>query len=643
MMWVPELSSDRSIEGAAERENSTRAVLSAIASGKWDLMTALERQLAAQNFNAAERVIERMRDSAEYVHQLAESERKSFDLLSDGRKALLARIEGVRAQIERAITSNLLRETERGEMESVIFGVEDTRKTIKDLRPAFEALKRVEAQIGSLRSRQKKTILDRLNTKVPKDRPEYDRILALIDTEDFATADDYIGYMEQGQKLPARENVVSAFEDFFPETADRILHYLEGQSAIQVAKAIRNREDLAGMSLKGVTGAHAERFATAVEKWFEMKRAQKAETEKIMLLLNALGFLSVHELQPFQKSGQTWFSFKTDVISDRERCPIAHYGSDAEGSYRLLCLFERYDESQIVDFAEETFGQSPLIVFFFARLTDIRRRNLSRSAIDRRRTFVILDDILLLYLSKSETVTKNFFECSLPFTYAEPYVTTAGLVPRELFFGRRRELESVLSLQGSCFIYGGRQLGKTALLREAARMFHDPNEGRIAIWIDLKTRRVGHSRSIDDAWPIVAGELVSYGIVAQKNIANMRLDRLLESIRVWIDQNKSRRMLLLLDEADDFLRIDGARSEDEGRSEEFSRSAKLKSLMDLTGRRFKVVFAGLHNVQRTTRLANHPLAHYGEPLCIGLLRRYGMEGSREACTDTPGIYWLQDP
>src|SRR5205085_8212174 len=39
--------------------------------------------------------------------------------------------------------------------------------------------------------------------------------------------------------------------------------------------------------------------------------------------------------------------------------------------------------------------------------------------------------------------------------------------------------------------------------------------------------------------------------------------------------------------------------------------------------RFKVVFAGLHNVQRTTRQANHPLAHYGEPICIGPLLDHG--------------------
>jgi len=156
-------------------------------------------------------------------------------------------------------------------------------------------------------------------------------------------------------------------------------------------------------------------------------------------------------------------------------------------------------------------------------------------------------------------------------------------------------------------------------LREAARRFHEPEKGRIAIWIDLKTRRVGHSRSIDDAWTIIAEELLRYGLVEKKNVANMRLDKLLESIRTWIDESPGRRILLLLDEADEFLRIDGTRTEGHKWEDEFSRSARLKSLMDLTDRRFKVVFAGLHNVQRTTRLANHPLAHYGEPLCIGPL------------------------
>jgi len=41
--------------------------------------------------------------------------------------------------------------------------------------------------------------------------------------------------------------------------------------------------------------------------------------------------------------------------------------------------------------------------------------------------------------------------------------------------------------------------------------------------------------------------------------------------------------------------------------------------MDDTDRRFKVVFAGLHNVQRVARDPNTPVAHLGTPVCIGPL------------------------
>jgi len=47
--------------------------------------------------------------------------------------------------------------------------------------------------------------------------------------------------------------------------------------------------------------------------------------------------------------------------------------------------------------------------------------------------------------------------------------------------------------------------------------------------------------------------------------------------------------------------------------------------MEKTNRRFKVVFAGLHNVQRATKEQNHPLAHFGEPICIGPLLNRGKE------------------
>ena len=83
----------------------------------------------------------------------------------------------------------------------------------------------------------------------------------------------------------------------------------------------------------------------------------------------------------------------------------------------------------------------------------------------------------------------------------------------------------------------------------------------------------------------------------------------------------------MLDEADAFLEQD-ARTE-------FRESAKLKGLMDETERRFKVVFAGLHNVLRTTRQANHPLAHFGDPIRVGAMLSNGEWRQAQALVREP--------
>ena len=86
------------------------------------------------------------------------------------------------------------------------------------------------------------------------------------------------------------------------------------------------------------------------------------------------------------------------------------------------------------------------------------------------------------------------FRCTLPFSAVEPYVTTSGLVPPELFYGREHEQRSIMDRHGTCFIYGGRQLGKTALLRRVERDFHNPRSRHLAKWIDLKVGGIGSAR-----------------------------------------------------------------------------------------------------------------------------------------------------
>ncbi len=80
----------------------------------------------------------------------------------------------------------------------------------------------------------------------------------------------------------------------------------------------------------------------------------------------------------------------------------------------------------------------------------------------------------------------QLFQCTFPFTVANPYTPTSSDVPDELFFGRRRAMEQIADLHGTNLVFGGRQLGKTALLREVKRRYQAPRRGQYVVWIDIK-------------------------------------------------------------------------------------------------------------------------------------------------------------
>jgi hypothetical protein len=353
----------------------------------------------------------------------------------------------------------------------------------------------------------------------------------------------------------------------------------------------------------------AKRAAEALNVWFAAKREGRCTEAQAREILTFLGF-RVSQVWPVPGQRGQWMRVRAKPLESREECPVPFYGSNARGEYRVLCVWERPNEETLLQDVGDT-ARLPVIVFFFGRLTEHRRRHLARVCREQRRTVLVLDDILLIYLCSVAGVRLGaFFNCTLPFTYAEAYVTSAGLVPPEIFYGRRNALESVRDPYGSCFLYGGRQLGKTALLREAERTFHNPTQGRIALWIDLKVRGIGYDLPLDELWTVLDGELCRLGVLAAGRDRG-GAESVSQGIVRWLAAEPERRLLLLLDEADRFLAGDA--------KDEFKRAAHLKGLMDQTERRFKVVFAGLHDVQRTTTLANHPLAHYGTPICVGPL------------------------
>ena len=190
-------------------------------------------------------------------------------------------------------------------------------------------------------------------------------------------------------------------------------------------------------------------------------------------------------------------------------CVIPQFGSAAGGRYGLLGLWRRPSPEVITTLAARGQHETPLLVFFFGRFTAKYRRELADLAHGRDgrgRPFLLLDELLLLYLcGERDSRLRLLFECALPFTHADPYTTKPNeLIPIEMFYGRKTASEAVFDRVGTNLVYGGRQLGKTALLLDVKRRYHNPAEGTVVRWIDLRNEGIGNNRPIDDIWNVIA-------------------------------------------------------------------------------------------------------------------------------------------
>ena len=193
-----------------------------------------------------------------------------------------------------------------------------------------------------------------------------------------------------------------------------------------------------------------------------------------------------------------------------------------------------------------------------------------------------------------------------------------------MFFGRARELRAVEERGGEFthLIYGGRQLGKTAVLRQVERAAAEqPNT--VARYISIA--EIGLRHPPGELWLLLTEELSRAGIAMPRPGAGDRGFR--KAVRDWLDGDATRQILLLLDEADEFFNKD--------RVNGFAVTAALRDLAVDTDRRFKPVFAGLRNVQKLARDPNSPLAHLGMPLVVGPLLRGEERRQAEALVRWP--------
>ena len=179
--------------------------------------------------------------------------------------------------------------------------------------------------------------------------------------------------------------------------------------------------------------------------------------------------------------------------------------------------------------------------------------------------------------------------------------------------GRKGAREAIVATSGDLthFVYGGRRLGKTTLLADIAREYEaraGEEPEKLVLFVNLKGSGIGEGQPTEGLWALFARRLAEHEVL---QTGTARPDTIARGIEEWLQESEGRRILLLVDESDAFL-------EAERRPEQAYRVLdSIKVLMEKTHRKFKVVFAGLHNVQRVAKDPNTPFAHLGEAVRIG--------------------------
>lgn len=439
------------------------------------------------------------------------------------------------------------------------------------------------------------------------------RITQLVDAGDLATAEDYLLTALAGEHPPT-----SAPEDdlerFFPSVPDGLR---EGITP-DLIEAVDSGGMHTGLDFSQLRTRERNTTTETLRSWAQLLRNWRTLKSGNHLLRGALRIAGI-EYGSERPAGPYAPNRKWIELTDVQLlggCRLPAFGSEAGGRMRVLLTPDVSDVTTLTAWADQDTSTLPILVVVLGTLPAVSRRELAlQTAKQPMKPLLCLDAAALAYLaSKASNRFTTTERILAPFAATNPYRPDANeSVPSEMFYGRQQELNDITSKTGAQLLYGGRQLGKSALLRAAARRF-ETTPGHVALYIPLPTT-LGLGQRTDELWDMIGRELDRKDIVpparhARRGTAQQRVTA---AITAWLDDDSARRLLVLFDECDIFF--------DAEAQENFPQTTRLRELMSTTNRRFKPVFAGLHQVQRFSGLPNQPLydAHFGKPVVIGPL------------------------
>ncbi|WP_370064257.1 hypothetical protein [Streptacidiphilus sp. MAP5-3] len=618
---------DAALGRIAAPVDTTVETLLAAAEHGWD--DAVDGQVEAENFAAAhfllhaadEHLLPGDEDSAEqWARRAAQVEVAE----ANSRAALDELHEQLSAKLRRARLNNELSDEQDGELTSLL---KDARTDTPDLADTRAKLRRVSELLPRYQTESARRLSERLTNLAKADAGTVERITRLIDSGQLSTAEELIYFLEIDVPVPQ----VTARADlgqFFP-AVPRVLP--SGLTA-SVLDAVHSRSQVDGCAMLNFAQLSPDLARLAAEALAGWRKIAGTPPEGRLnniterdLLLPALRVAGIdgkriRRLDELPRGRDRRFIDVYDVnISGKALVPA--FGTKLGGQLRVLLAWGQPSAELLMSYADQDPSGESLLIAYFGTMSPQTRQELAARAVRSSAPVVVLDDAALAYLAAHGNRQMDAaMSVLLPFSSVNPYLREKrGLVAEEMFYGRDAERKGVLDPDGTQIVFGGRGLGKSALLRSAGAVFEGqgvPGE-RLSIYLSLDTVgiRTGSAIGPDAIWNALLRDLTDREIIARTRTTNRGnpQERVRAGVLAWLNADPRRRLLVLLDECDRFFESDAP---------EFLETTRLKDLGLSTDGRVKVVFAGLHSVQRYAKSArNGPFSHLAQrPTIIGPLR-----------------------
>lgn len=415
-----------------------------------------------------------------------------------------------------------------------------------------------------------------------------DKINKYIDMQNYTAAEDLINRLNNNDSIEIDSLYISNdLNQYIAEydTAYDKCNDLSIALSSDVNKKIKNYIKSNAEARKDITGG-----TTLINNWIK----KGASEFSIRKLLEVLGLNCKVE-----KLKNTKFDYYDCLLTEAQTSNMnyqhifAPFGSDAStNSFRIATYFGTYDSSRIISEIDNLCQYNKNTILFVDYAYKLSDRCTLSHIIKKKKygkVYMIVDRVSIVYLAahyQKTSILKMLMNICMPYSYYQPYVpSSSNKLPPEMFMGRVDELNKIKDPQGIHLLYGGRQLGKSALLKKAKKDI-DGKDGNKSVYVDIK------NSDVEKSIKVITEELIYSGIF-DKNKHFNNWSEFASELRNTIRRSNINYFLLLLDEGDKFI--------EDCKNYDYSPIDDLKRICEDTTIGFKFVIAGLHNIARFDR------------------------------------------